>query len=722
MPLRTTFSLILCSSMCATTLVACESILGLDELSVADSASDGGVRPVRGEVCGVLAGPERDERAIRIGALAATSGPQAAANLARQASAMLAVDAINAAGGVPIDGTAHPLVLIGCDARGNLLGAGKQLVSELGVRAIVGPDESEDSFALATKIAIPNDTLVVNPVATATLLVDLLDEGLQWSMVSNDALRAPWMKAQLEALEAALRLQRGRSDLKLAIAVRADTQGQSARVALRSLTFGGESITELQNLGSRVRIDAYSPDASDQDALVDAYVKFAPDIVVLLGMTEAVTQILGPLEQRWAAASLGVPPPEYLVTDAARVPDLASIASRNESLRARIRGVGATFTASASAANAAFVEAYRRRFPREVEGISGLASTYDAVHAIAFAAATAGEFPVSGRALARGLRSLSNRAANTPLDVRPEQLASALEQIEAGEPLRVGGAFGPLAWDDRGAPVEGALEVFCVGSRSGRPYIESSAARAGLGAAPPVLGARGCEAPGALPPGGTTGRPPDTMPPMTPPPPVPANDAGAMVPMEPTPTEPEPTEPAPMEPMQPGPMRPPATGKSLTCGDTACDPRAGEICCVPPRENEAGWNSEDFRCVRGPERCEGDLLRCGSDVDCGAGEACCFAGGSAECVPEGMCDGTRLSCSGVDSCEQGQICCARSGDDGRYQSIECAAECQPWSGDLALCETDEDCSAIQIPARCGSSSSVPNLMRCEPTGDWGGQP
>ena len=723
---------------CLTSFTACESVLGLDEFSVVQQTDDdqvsgtsctshldcgGGDSPYRcahslkrcarlsTADCTVLAGPDRDDRALWLGLLTSTSGAQMRANAARQASAVLAVDSINASGGVPFDSSAqdvHPVVLISCDASRDMLSAAGHLVTQLGVRAIIGPDESQDGVRLTTKVAIPNDALVVGPTATETRLADLLDDGLQWSMVPNDVLRAPWMRQQLRALEAALRDQRG-SELKLAIAVRNDTQGQSARESLSTLTFGGTSLTDPANLGNRVRIDAYSPSATNQTALVDAYLEFAPDILMVFGMTEAVTQIMAPLEERWAAKRARTPAPEYVLTDAAKVPELLQLLARSGELRERVRGIGATYTLAARDVHAAFRAAYEQRYDRELAGVSGLDSTFDAVHAIAFAAASARQFPMTGRSLAAGLRALS--AGRMQVDVRAEQLESSLERMAAGASLRVMGSLAPLAWDDRGAPSAGALEVWCVSAQAGRVEFSSSGFRADVPNEPPPLGGRGCQVTKAEP------EPDQTA-------------VGVPMSVEPIPSEPPDTAPSQPETSQtvdagtpaaapdagmPDAAEPRTSTASIPCGTTACDP-SRDFCCVSTlRGLMEDPQPEDFSCTRNRKDCAVSL-HCTSDSDCTDGDVCCGITNATQCVPEAMCTsqaGTRLQCESSHSCATGLLCCAHlSPGAATYTSIVCEAQCGPVNQGLQLCETDADCMSTLVARTCKPSRVIPNLKLC----------
>ena len=85
------------------------------------------------EDCQTITGDATDDDAILIGSLFSTSGAQASINRAREQSAILAVEEINAAGGVPVGATSagsRPLVLVSCD-ESQLLRAAGHLVGDM---------------------------------------------------------------------------------------------------------------------------------------------------------------------------------------------------------------------------------------------------------------------------------------------------------------------------------------------------------------------------------------------------------------------------------------------------------------------------------------------------------------------------------------------------------------------------------------------------------------
>jgi branched-chain amino acid transport system substrate-binding protein len=499
--------------------VACNSLIGLDDLAVR-SAGDGGTAasvvqcttnrecverafdaedddggsdaaassvpsvcvkpegrcvPLLSEDCTTVTGDYLNEDAIVIGSLFSITGAQAETNVHRQQSAMLAVEEINAAGGVPAGPTSargRPLVLVSCDEVTNLLRAGTHLTRELKVPAIVGPNTSQDTLDLSNMLSIAAGTIVLSPTAVASSISDLLDNQLTWLMVPSDVQRAPLMIAQLGELERTLATARGKTSLRLGVIFRNDALGSGTRIALNTLVWNGKPLVDAIGAGD-VRIDPYDFKQTDQSALVDAYTAFAPDVIVLAGTAEAVTNIMMPLEARWETGEGGAGArPYYMLIDSSKTPDLLTAVTGKDELRQRIRGTGITSTAESAPVYDAFKLDYELRFPGSPSSISGMGPAYDAAYAIAYALAATHGQPIDGATIAGGLRTLSGGASVLPIG--PTKILAAFQKLVAGESITAVGTFGPLQWDQNGAVLGGTIQMWCVGLVNGMPAFQSS--------------------------------------------------------------------------------------------------------------------------------------------------------------------------------------------------------------------------------------------------------
>jgi ABC-type branched-subunit amino acid transport system substrate-binding protein len=496
----------MCSVLTVVVAGGCNTLIGLDDLNVSpstpdastpnsaaecttnaecntDSASDGNAPaickkpagrcvPLLSPDCRTITGDYKDDRAILIGSMFSLTGAQAGTNLPRQNSAILAVEEVNKAGGVPRGKTsadARPLVMVSCDESVDLIRTGNHLVEDLGIQAIVGPNTSQDVLDLSNKLSIEAGVLTMTPSGLASSIADLLDNNLTWQMAPNDVQRGPIMIQQINALEASLKQERRVDVVKLAVVFRDDALGVGTRVSLNSLLLNGKPLTDPVNLGANVRIDPYDYTQVDQRGLIEQYLVFQPDIVVLAGTAEIVPNVLLPIEQRWPE---GKPRPMYLTIDPVKSADLLNAAASNDDLRRRIRGTGTTPSPRSKSTYDAFRVSYELRYPGMSANGSGLGPSYDSVYAIAFSLAATGEKPITGQNLAQGLAWLSG--GSTDIEVQGTQVLAGFQRLVAGQKINAVGTFGPLAWGPSGAVQGGTLEVWCIGVTAGKAGYQSS--------------------------------------------------------------------------------------------------------------------------------------------------------------------------------------------------------------------------------------------------------
>jgi ABC-type branched-subunit amino acid transport system substrate-binding protein len=450
--------------------------------------------------CTTVTGDYTKENAILIGSLFQTKGAQALTNLARQRGATLAVQQIDdpAVGGIPAAGTSaagRPLVMLSCNAyvdtagdagatadTQGLLPAAKHLVNDLHVPAIVGPNTSQDTLDVSNKVTISGGTVVITPTGVADSITGLRDDNLTWLMVPTDVQRAPLMigkqvipassqpVGQIKALEEKLKADRVLTKVKLGIVYRDDALGKGTNDSLNALELNNAPLAT--QLNTTIKVSPYKPNvAQDTAAIVKDYSNsstngFAPDIIVLAGTAEVITQIMIPLEKDWVDPA---PRPYYILIDSGKVPDLIKaltagatpLVPNPDDLRTRVRGTGITPGASQAVFNL-FQTAYVTAFPANQADalVSGVGPSYDATYAIAYALAATKDLPVTGRSVIQGLRQLAG--GNSSFNTGQSTVLQAFQRLVNGEKITVNGTFGPLAWNDTGAVLGGTLEVWCV--------------------------------------------------------------------------------------------------------------------------------------------------------------------------------------------------------------------------------------------------------------------
>jgi branched-chain amino acid transport system substrate-binding protein len=427
------------------------------------------------EDCHTITGDYLNDQAIVVGSLFSTTGTTAATNLPRQQAAALGIEQINAAGGVPAGSTsanARPLVMVSCDEATNLVRAATHLVTDLHVPAIVGPNTSQDTLDVSTKVTVPGGTVVMSPTGVASSIANLIDNDLTWLMVPSDVQRAPLMISQIGALETQLKAERMKSTIKLGIVFRNDALGIGTRTALNDLMLNGASLAAAVNLNNNVQIDPYNGADTDQHAIITKYLTFQPDIIVLAGTAEAITKVMVPLEMQWP---MDVDRPMYVLIDSTKVPELLTAVTNNDDLRRRIRGTGIT---PGPAGKDTPLETYTGfqvdfgvRYGASAT-ISGMGPAHDAAYAIGLALAATRTQEVSGASVAQGLRKLAGGA--TKLKASGPNVQAAFQKLAAGEKITAVGTFGMLDWDANGAVQGGTLEMWCISGPTTKPAYGSS--------------------------------------------------------------------------------------------------------------------------------------------------------------------------------------------------------------------------------------------------------
>ncbi|HVW27205.1 MAG TPA: hypothetical protein VHC69_17685 [Polyangiaceae bacterium] len=424
--------------------------------------------------CNTITGDYTDDNAVILGTLFSTQGAQAATNIPRQRSAQLAVEEINSVGGVPgptIDAP-RSLVLVSCDESTNLLRAGGHLITELHVPAIVGPNTSQDTLDLSNKLSIAGGTVVMTPTGVASSIADLMDDDLTWLMVPSDVQRAPLMISQINALETQLKQARNESQVKLGVIYRNDALGVGTRTSLDTLTLNGQPLSTQINAGGNVKISPYDYTQPDQSAIVGDYLKFLPDIIVLAGTAEAITNVMVPLEKAWPKSESDAGRrPSYVLIDSVKVPDLITAVTNNDDLRHRIRGTGVTPSPASAPVYNAFQIDFSARYMMSAT-TSGMGPSYDALYGIAYALAATKNMPATGKGIAAGLRMLAG--GTTTIQNSGTKALAAFQKLAAGDKITAIGTFGPMEWDMNGAVVGGTLEMWCISGAASTPTYQSS--------------------------------------------------------------------------------------------------------------------------------------------------------------------------------------------------------------------------------------------------------
>jgi ABC-type branched-subunit amino acid transport system substrate-binding protein len=453
------------------------------------------------EDCTTITGNYMDDSAVLIASLGATTGAQAATNLARQQSAIMAVEEINASdasSGIlqsTAPGDTRKLVMLSCDANANLARAATHLISELHVPAIVGPNLSQDTLDLTLgkpETGLPSSaqagTVLMSPSAVASAIATIPDNGLSFMMVPSDIQRVPLMEARINALETQLKAQRSKTTIKLGIYYRGDALGKGTRDGLNTLMINGVSLSSAIN-ANNAREDMYNPTSTDNSGIVDQYINFKPDIIVVIGTAEAVTYFTKPLEAAWAVRNASVPKPFYVAIDSTKVPELLTQVTGNDDERKRWSGTGITPTPESTQAFTSFQVAYSQRW-KDMNGnpasatVSGIGPAYDAVYTIALSLVGKRD-SVQGTMITAGMPGLASNTQACASDLsgfhapcfsiseHSRTLYQNMSMLLGAQKVTEIGTFGRLEWDGQGAKSSGLIELWCINGGAKPAYASS---------------------------------------------------------------------------------------------------------------------------------------------------------------------------------------------------------------------------------------------------------
>lgn len=437
---------------------------GRDE-AVVCVRSKGTCAALRSGDCPTITGDFKDEDAVVVGALLHDDRDPSL-----ERAGLLAADEIDAVG-LPAraeSGRARPLVVVSCDARGDVVRAARHLAEDLGVVAIVGPVADDDAVRVTQQVTSRAGTLVLSPSAAASSLSELSDNGLTFRNVPSDAQRAKLVIDQLNELETLLRSTRSLTSVKFALPHASDVGGQSVRDSIATkLLLNGRFLNDAFN-ASFVSVDAYgAPGDAAQKALVTKYADvFKPDLVMVTA-EDQIQNLVIPLEKALTAARATVRP-YYVAVGAARTRALLDAIQSGElpaDIKRRIRGVGAKPDTDSEPVIAAFVAAYTAKHGAPSAPTS-IAPAYDAVYAIAAAVSATPKLAPTGASVAEGLRRIG---VGQPMGVGAGEVEAVLRGAASGD-LSLRGTLSPMRWDPNGDILGGTLEVWCIGGTTSSTF------------------------------------------------------------------------------------------------------------------------------------------------------------------------------------------------------------------------------------------------------------
>jgi branched-chain amino acid transport system substrate-binding protein len=398
------------------TLRLCQ--LGFTAFVTAALVACGGGQPTGGgetATGGAASTEAASGEAIEIGALMPLTGDLQAYGESAMNGINLAIEEINAAGGV----LGRPIQLAIGDtqtAPQTSIDAAQRLVSVSGVQAVIGPMSSGEAIPVAESVTSRNKVLQISNSATSPLISDLNDDDFMFRTVPSDAYQGV-------ALSEVVR-QRGLNNLAIIYINNDYGQGLAESFQEAFEAEGGQISGSVP----------YEQGQASYRGELQQLARGGAEALVLIGYPEnGITILRQALEENFFD--------RFVFTDGMKAPEV-------------IDAIGADFlngtvgtspqALTESDAYQSFVKSYEAKFG-EIPPKPYIDTAYDAVMLIALAMEKAGT--VDGTAIRDALREVSD---GTGTEIRPGEWAKAVEAIRNGEDINYIGASGALEFDENG--------------------------------------------------------------------------------------------------------------------------------------------------------------------------------------------------------------------------------------------------------------------------------
>ena len=379
--------------------------------------------------------PPRAAEPLKIGLLVDFSGGLAIFTDEMQRGFNLAVDHVNAAGGV----LGRPLRVLIIDSRldpEHALIEAQRMVDSAGVHALVGPLSSLLTLPIAERVSGPAGVPQIT-MGTSPALSSANDNDFLFRATLSDTTLAPVLARQTAAL----------GFERIAVIHRADTWGTALATAFER---------EWRGSAEWIAVDVNDRDFS---AALDLAAEAGAQALVLLLFAQQTEEIVRQAldSGRFDQFVLGPGGRSRAFIDAIGVERVAG--------QYGVGAGGAGDTAARRAWEQSFAEAYGRAplnaYVRE---------TYDAVIALALAAQAAGS--IEGAAIRGQLRSIAS-APGTAVLPGPDGVAEGLRLAAAGQSINYEGASTALDWDEHGDPRSGHVVVWQITADGAIAEVES---------------------------------------------------------------------------------------------------------------------------------------------------------------------------------------------------------------------------------------------------------
>ncbi|HEY2743557.1 MAG TPA: ABC transporter substrate-binding protein [Polyangia bacterium] len=350
-------------------------------------------------------------------------------------------------------GAMYPIAHIVCDTAGDPDQAARAydvVIDRFGAQVIVGPDTSDEVFAVAKEVESRGVPLI-SPSATNPNISGLDDDSLVWRTAASDNLQA----IVLATLPAA--------GAKLDIIFVSDS---AYATGLEDAFLSNYPGSVANTLGFP------SGDTATMNSVVATASNDAPTDALLIADFDAP-----PLMAAVAKAS-GLATTQFLMTDSAKKPSLWGQLGGVYTVMSRVRGTGPanpSFDDPSGMAFAVMQTNYKAKFGGEDPAETAfVGNAYDAFYAAAFAGLSLPAGKRAGKNIVANLGRMSD-GSGTSVVVGPNSISAGVTTLQNGGTINLTGTSGPIDFDANGDVKSAPIEKWSVDISGAMPMFRTDA-------------------------------------------------------------------------------------------------------------------------------------------------------------------------------------------------------------------------------------------------------
>lgn len=384
------------------------------------------------------------EGALVVGGLYRTSGANDVNDHTFRQAADLAAEEFIGAG--------YNLAHVVCDTAGDPAQAARAynvVIDRFGAKVIVGPDTSDEVFAVAKEVkgrGVP----LVSPSATNPNITFLDDGGLVWRTAASDNLQSKVL--------ATLALSTAKVDI---VYVDDSSYAKGLKDAFIA-NFPGQV---NQSLGFA------SGDTMTMNSVVAMVARDAPAYALLIADFDA------PPLMAAVAKATGLGSTLFLMTDSAKKPSLWGQLGGSYAAMTRVRGTGPANPDFSDPSGKAFMVLqtnYKATFGEDPAETAFVGNAYDAFYVAAFAALALPADARDGKRIAANLGRMSD-ANGSQVTVGPNDITGGVTPLQMGASINLVGTSGPIDFDANGDVVSAPIEKWSVDVTGAMPMFKTDA-------------------------------------------------------------------------------------------------------------------------------------------------------------------------------------------------------------------------------------------------------